>query len=172
MSGVAQRTGVSHETSAAGVFLFRGLDKLLSHSHGGISISRHVLQPFVSAYELDKHALTCFTSTKVLQILTHAELFDRLCLPLQRKAPLQEQSGSAPLILRSHLTKRSMLRCFLKRSPTSILLNAHNFVLNRPNLQVEESPSGAANHNKYCHFCQVRASSMLACCNAECSRRF
>mmetsp|Transcript_7037 Transcript_7037/g.13579 ORF Transcript_7037/g.13579 Transcript_7037/m.13579 type:complete len:222 (+) Transcript_7037:353-1018(+) len=32
-----------------------------------------------------------------------------------------------------------------------------------------------ANHNKYCHFCQhvkVRASSMLACENLECCRRF
>ena len=131
MSGVAQRTGVSHETCAAGVFLFRGLNKLLSHSHGGISISRHVLQPFVSAYVLDKHALTCFTSTQLLQILTHAELFNRLCLPLVF-APLQEQSGSAPLILRSHLTKRSMLRCFLKQSPTTIFLNAYNFARAKP----------------------------------------
>ena len=132
MSGVAQRTGVSHETCAAGVFLFRGLNKLLSHSHGGISISRHVLQPFVSAYVLDKHALTCFTSTQVLQILTHTELFNRLCLPLQRKARVQEQSGSAPLTLRSHLTKRSMLRCFLKQSPTSIFFNAYNFARAKP----------------------------------------
>mmetsp|Transcript_74685 Transcript_74685/g.112542 ORF Transcript_74685/g.112542 Transcript_74685/m.112542 type:complete len:420 (+) Transcript_74685:145-1404(+) len=33
----------------------------------------------------------------------------------------------------------------------------------------------SANHNKYCHFCQhvkVRASSMLACENQECCRRF
>lgn len=42
----------------------------------------------------------------------------------------------------------------------------------------EEACAGndaGANHNKYCHFCQhvkVRASSMLACENAECSRRF
>ena len=51
-------------------------------------------------------------------------------------------------------------------------MHTTSHVLNRHNLQGEESPSGAANHNKYCHFCQVRASSMLACCNAECSRRF
>jgi len=40
-----------------------------------------------------------------------------------------------------------------------------------------ESPATltSANHNKYCHFCQhvkVRASSMLACQNPECCRRF
>mmetsp|Transcript_47322 Transcript_47322/g.94865 ORF Transcript_47322/g.94865 Transcript_47322/m.94865 type:complete len:408 (+) Transcript_47322:146-1369(+) len=37
------------------------------------------------------------------------------------------------------------------------------------------SAQNSANHNKYCHFCQhvkVRASSMLACENQECSRRF
>jgi hypothetical protein len=39
---------------------------------------------------------------------------------------------------------------------------------------VEGNETGG-NHNKYCHFCQhvkVRASSMLACENQECSRRF
>ena len=37
------------------------------------------------------------------------------------------------------------------------------------------TPTSSASHNKYCHFCQhvkVRASSMLACSNTECSRRF
>jgi len=37
------------------------------------------------------------------------------------------------------------------------------------------STAATGNHNKYCHFCQhvkVRASSMLACGNQECSRRF
>lgn len=41
----------------------------------------------------------------------------------------------------------------------------------------QDSPATctSANHNKYCHFCQhvkVRASSMLACENQECCRRF
>ncbi|KAJ1489027.1 hypothetical protein T484DRAFT_1886376 [Baffinella frigidus] len=38
-----------------------------------------------------------------------------------------------------------------------------------------ETTATNANHNKYCHFCQhvkVRASSMLACENKECCRRF
>lgn len=38
-----------------------------------------------------------------------------------------------------------------------------------------EGNDAGGNHNKYCHFCQhvkVRASSMLACENQECSRRF
>ena len=42
-------------------------------------------------------------------------------------------------------------------------------------VQDVNTPPSSANHNKYCHFCQhvkVRASSMLACSNSECSRRF
>jgi len=40
---------------------------------------------------------------------------------------------------------------------------------------VTDNNDVGGNHNKYCHFCQhvkVRASSMLACENQECSRRF
>ena len=40
---------------------------------------------------------------------------------------------------------------------------------------VSEAGDAGGNHNKYSHFCQhvkVRASSMLACENSECSRRF
>jgi len=40
---------------------------------------------------------------------------------------------------------------------------------------VTDNNDVGGNHNKYCHFCQhvkVRASSMLACENKECSRRF
>ena len=42
--------------------------------------------------------------------------------------------------------------------------------------EVAEGDEGEGKHNKYCHFCQhvkvKRATSMLACENAECARRF
>mmetsp|Transcript_31042 Transcript_31042/g.99591 ORF Transcript_31042/g.99591 Transcript_31042/m.99591 type:complete len:426 (-) Transcript_31042:114-1391(-) len=53
-----------------------------------------------------------------------------------------------------------------------------NAPVESPTCEDEEMAGGAnvsANHNKYCHFCQhvkVRASSMLACENPECCRRF
>ncbi|EKX52474.1 hypothetical protein GUITHDRAFT_133559 [Guillardia theta CCMP2712] len=89
----------------------------------------------------------------------------------KKKSKAQQQTGSPAIFDRRHSISAAGVPS-PKSLPGTFGTGAR---VGGKNATDRQSGKDLSNHNKYCHFCQhvkVRSSSMLACGNYECSRRY